>query len=694
MSLKEVEVKESYDSSEDDVVKEFYIPVLKETFNYDRIAGFFTSTSLIISMKGILGIIKNGGHIRLLVSPRLNAEDVKIMNDAMNQPDKYISDLMIKELDNNEGEIAKKYRELLGHLIATSTMEIKVAMMIDDSGKYVEPTESDSVFHMKIGIMKDTNNNVLTFSGSINETFNAWNNNVEEFKVFKSWTEGTNNYWRDDVKRFEMFWSGQKPKIKTIRLPDAVINKYIQIAKESDFESVKKYISKVESKQITIFDKLFWYQKEALNKWESCNREMLFCMATGTGKTLTALAAASKVVAEGKTIVVIATPQSALSRQWLSEIKKEKLDLGDIVICDSSNLSYKTTLEKKISELNIGLLNCLTIITTHATLCKKAFTEFISKRVKNDINKLLIGDEVHGLGSSVQQRGLLENYNYRIGLSATPKRWFDDEGSLKIEKYFGSNSYEFGIDKALMEINPLTGKTFLTKYNYYPITVMLNEEEENLYDVFSSKIKKLNIMSQQNEELKEKKEKLLLKRAEILKSSENKIEVINELLYKLKEKGKVENTIIFTSPKHIKNVIEVLTNHNIICSPLTEKQGNKPDEKYSGLSERQYIIEQFKKRNIQVIVAIKCMDEGIDIPSADTAILMSSTTNPREYIQRIGRVIRRYQGKEHADIYDFVVKANDYDINEIIKQNELRRERYIAQYSNNSIDAIKLIYGD
>ena len=201
-------------------------------------------------------------------------------------------------------------------------------------------------------------------------------------------------------------------------------------------------------------------------------------------------------------------------------------------------------------------------------------------------------------------------------------------------------------------------------------------------------------MSQQNEELKEKKEKLLLKRAEILKSSENKIEVINELLYKLKEKGKVENTIIFTSPKHIKNVIEVLTNHNIICSPLTEKQGNKPDEKYSGLSERQYIIEQFKKRNIQVIVAIKCMDEGIDIPSADTAILMSSTTNPREYIQRIGRVIRRYQGKEHADIYDFVVKANDYDINEIIKQNELRRERYIAQYSNNSIDAIKLIYGD
>ena len=306
----------------------------------------------------------------------------------------------------------------------------------------------------------------------------------------------------------------------------------------------------------------------------------------------------------------------------------------------------------------------------------------------NKTKVLFVGDEVHGLGSKEQRLALNEKYEYRIGLSATPGRWFDDEGSKILKRYFGNDLYEFGIEDALREINPMTGLTFLTPYNYYPEFIYLTEDEDLDYSTLTSKICSLH---GDEKEIEETRERLLEKRAEIIKNAERKVDGLKKILLKMQSEKRIENTLIFTSPAHIRDVMNILLELNINGAAIVANVDSKA-KNGEQLSERQIIIEQFKKRKIQVIVAIKCMDEGIDIPSADTAILMSSTTNPREYIQRIGRVIRRYEGKKYANIYDLVAKSEDPDINYSIQKNELKREKYIVEMSRNSISAIEKIY--
>lgn len=701
MSFKDIDqlIKGNYDSSIDNVIESFYSPVLMKAKNYDRIAGFFSSSSLAISCKGLLNIAQNGGKIRFLVSPKLSEADVKTISDAQENPDSYISNLMVDNLNSYHDELQINYRNLLGHLIAKGVVEIKV-VMVKNGDRYLTSDEIDqsSLFHIKIGVLYDDEDNILSFSGSINETYTAWNNNIEEFKTFKSWDAGQLSYCLGDKKKFDDFWNGDRERIEVLDLPDAVKKKYIDYSNNTDFVKIVKSIQsndrKVSKKQIN--DILFWYQKDAFNMWKENNYQLMFAMATGTGKTLTALACTEYLLNKERLLVIIATPQSALSMQWLGEVNDHQLKFDNIISCDS-NFSYKTKLEEHILNMNLGLENSLAIFTTHATSYTSDFLQIIYKLDTTKTNILFIGDEVHGLGSKEQRKALQNLYKYRIGLSATPSRWFDDEGSQLLVNYFGNKMFEFGIDRAISEINPVTGKTFLTPYNYYPWICYLNDEENIKYEDLTEKIRKLSF-NDENEDLKIRRDILLQDRADIVKTCEDKLPVLKSLLEYLLEKNmqagtKLDNTIIFTSPQHLVDTMKILNSLHIIASPLTEKQSNKPSPQYRGLSERQNIINEFKNKNIQVIVAIKCMDEGIDIPQADTAILMSSTTNPREYIQRIGRVIRRYENKKNAEIYDLVTKSLRKDIDDHIKKNEYTRAKYIIENASNGLEATNKIYG-
>lgn len=702
MSFKDEDFKieGSYDSTENDVINSFYVPVLSKAYNYDRIAGFFSSSSLAVSSKGLLSIADKGGKIRFLVSPRLSQADVNLMNDAATNPEKYLSDLMCSELDSENNEIAISYRNLLGHLIAKGAVEIKVVLVKKDN-RYMTAEEIDesSIFHIKVGVLYDEDNNIISFSGSINETFTAWNDNIEEFKTFKSWDPGQAEYCLKDKKKFDDFWCGARAKTVVMDLPKAVEQDYINYSKLTDYEGIKEKINKLEknTKKKMFSDLLFWYQKEAFEKWKNNNYKMLFAMATGTGKTITALACIEHLLKNNKLVAIIATPQSALSLQWQSEAEKIGLEFDRCLVCDSNHYSYKTKLEEYVYNLNLNIDKSLIIYTTHDTACSENFIKTIKRINTDDTRILFVGDEVHGVGSKEHRKALLYQYEYRIGLSATPNRWFDDEGSDILKEYFGNCFYEFGIDKAIIEKNPITGQSFLTPYNYYPWFAYLNDDENIKYDDITNKIKKLSFADDEDEQIKQRKERLLEERADIIKEADDKLSVIRDLISYLKNKSendgkKLSNTLIFTSPKHLPEVMRILNEYNIVASPLTEKQKNDPLEKYRGKTERQNIIDEFKKEHIQVIVAIKCMDEGIDIPQADTAILMSSTTNPREYIQRIGRVIRRYPGKTEANIYDLVTKSNREEVDSCIKKNELKRARYIIENSKNGLEAINKIF--
>lgn len=691
MGLRELELKRSYDSSIDDVIDDFYVPVLSKARRYDRIAGFFTSSSLAVSSKGILKIAASGGQVRFLVSPKLSEEDAKIINGAVIDPEEYINDVLYKELLDSKADIIENYKLLLAHLIAKGIVEIRV-VLIKSHNKYLsaEEIEKSSIFHQKVGIVYDENDDVLSFSGSINESFNAWNENVEEFKTFKSWNEGQSEYCFADVEKFNSFWNGDREKVVVMDFPEAIKQKYIELAETSDFQEIKKRIEyRIRNNtNKKLINSLFWYQREAMQKWKNNNYRLLFAMATGTGKTRTAFACISELMKSERLLIVIATPQSSLSRQWHDEAGKINVIFDKSIICDSSN-SYKKTLDEDISKLNLGMINNLALFTTHATASDKKFIEQLKRLKRSKVKMLFVGDEVHGLGSSKQKDALLEEYDYRIGLSATPSRWFDEHGSKLLEEYFGDEKYEFGIERALTETNPLTNQSFLTPYNYFPEFVYLTPEENLKYESYTEKIVKCQ---GDDEETEERRKKLLQKRAEIIKSAEGKLYKLKEILIERMLRMRIENTIIFTSPKHMRDVLMLLYDLRIMASPLTEQQGTTVSAKYGGMSERQMIIEEFKKKNIQVIVAIKCMDEGIDIPSADTAILMSSTTNPREYIQRIGRVIRRYPGKRFAEIIDLIAKSDDLEISSRIQANEYKRVHYIVELARNAVTAIDKLY--
>lgn len=691
MSLKTVEINEKYDSNEQNIVKDFYLPVLKECVNYDRISGFFTSSSLLISFRGFEQIVKNKGKIRMIVSPRLNKDDVEVMNGFYTDIDDYLASKFEDELFKLENE---KYdpKKLLGWLLSNDILEIKVAL-IKKNGKFCENNEINdaALFHQKIGILTDKYGNKLSFSGSINETAKAWNENNEEFKTFKSWENGQSVYCEGDVDKFEKYWNGGVGNTEVIDFPEAYRNKLIRENEESyviEFDYSSEEINDIFFEKKVEEIPLFFYQKEAMEKWIENDRKMIFEMATGTGKTRTAIACIQNNLNKFKrNLVVIATPEETLTRQWQREIETLEIKF-DRVTFASGTQKYESNLEKNIHKLNLGVIDSLLVLTTHNTAGLDKFTNLIKLVKTEKSNTLFVGDEVHSLGSKIRKKALLDLYKDRIGLSATPSRWFDEDGTENLKRYFNNLSFEFGIDKALNTINPLTGKPFLCNYYYNFKMVYLNDDEIQEYISLSRKISK-KYMRIKNKKEKERDSILEEKRANIIKSAQNKIKELENLIIEIED---MEDTIIFTSPALIDDVCRLLRKYNIRYSKFTKEQGKKNSDEYGGISERQYIIEQFKEKNIKVLVAIKCLDEGIDIPTAKRAILLSSTTNPREYIQRIGRVIRQSENKRYAEIYDFIVSIDgEYpDLTWYIKKvekNEIKRSKYIIENAINNATA-------
>lgn len=291
------------------------------------------------------------------------------------------------------------------------------------------------------------------------------------------------------------------------------------------------------------------------------------------------------------------------------------------------------------------------------------------------------------MGAGKMKNALVEDYIYRLGLSATPQRWFDDVGSKLIEEYFGNDSFIFSIEDALRECNPLTGKTFLVNYHYHPRFITLTDEELEEYKKLTEKIRKASCYSKNEEN--EWLQRLRFQRAGIEKKARNKY---NELKKILDEIDDISDTIIFVDPGQIDEVMRILASRNITATPYTQQQGTKPSEKYGGRSEREYIIECFKRQKYQVLVAIKCLDEGIDIPSAKRAIVMASSSNPREYVQRIGRIIRQAPGKYQADIYDMIIKPDLNGFNDEMRQLELhifkKEMDRVLDLSRNALDNV------
>lgn len=693
MSFKDIILKSSYETEMDDLINDFYNPILSEAKRYDRIAGFFSSSSLAIAAQGIVGFLEGGEKMRLIVCPKLNSNDLEIIQIAEKNPQEYLDRYMINDLEDLEDFFEQQHVNALGWLLAKGILEIKVAFIYKE-GKLCT---DEGIFHQKIGIVYDEEGNIVSFSGSINESANGWLNNIEEFKVFRSWkSEQKEEYMIPDIEKFNDFWEGKRKYVEIYSVPDSVRRKLLIYGDSFQKEQllVKNYKKNRVYKKVSMELGLFDYQNDAIEKWKNNGYKLLFQMATGTGKTRTAIGAMSCLMREvDKLIVIVSCPQNTLSLQWKSEIEKFSFEFDKSYIIDGTNPKWKSQIKEAVLNIDIGYYQKVLIYTTHETGSKPDFVESVSN---SSSEILFIGDEAHGLGSFNRKKGLTEKYKYRIGLSATPSRWYDEIGTSLLEKYFGNDCYEFSIYDALSTVNKVTGKTFLVNYYYMLNFVDLSDEEIEEYRKLSADIIKLSKYKKQSEEYLDRFEQLLFKRADIVKNAKKKYDQLEKILDGIND---IKDTIIFVSNEQLEKVEEILRLRSIPSHRLTQNEKTVPEARYGKLTERQHIISMFKKGYYKVLVAIKCLDEGIDIPSASCGILMASSTNPREYVQRIGRVIRQVEGKTEAYIYDISIKScadrlDDKDVREFERKiiaNEKRRLIEISSNAINNAEALSLI---
>lgn len=407
--------------------------------------------------------------------------------------------------------------------------------------------------------------------------------------------------------------------------------------KNNDYEFNNEYPQIPENIQIRP------YQEEAIKKWFDNRLKGIFQMATGTGKTITAISAITRLLNLCKVKklscgIIIVVPYKSLLEQWVETLRLFKIN--PIKCYESKNIWFDK-LNKKIEFFNFGITKTIYIITTNATFNSESFQESISKIQKDYV---LCIDEMHHAATDKYLLNLPEKCIFRLGLSATLESNYNIERTNELVSYFGGIVYEFSMKRAIEE-------GFLTPYYYYPIFIELSEYEKEEYFMLSKKIGRLiNVCDKDDECLTS----LLMKRSRILGSAENKLKE----LIKLKTKVKNTNYNIFycgdtideNDDKFIYKVNRIVANELELKTHTFTSEEDK--------NERKNILERFKQGDLQAITAIRCLDEGIDIPELRRAFILSSSTNPKEFIQRRGRILRKSKSKEYAEIYDFIVVAS------------------------------------
>lgn len=686
MSFKNLNLECSYTSECNDLVNEFYNPVLSKAKKYDRICGYFNSASLAIAARGIKNFILNNGKMRLLCGVHLNEDDFNSMTHS-SEINEAISDYFLKDINSMEDEIQQNHVKLLAWMLENDFLEIKLGITKFNDNRI------GGMLHSKNGIIYDDDNNCILFCGSNNETAAGWANNIENFKVFFSWNDSS-TYMTNDIDEFNRFWNNESDSLEVLEIPEATRRGLIEFAPKSWDELEKLVLSR---KEIKNGDKdkreLYPHQKVAIDKWFNNGKRGIFEMATGTGKTFTTIKALEQLLDEYESInksilVVIAVPTAHLIEQWEKDLLN--LDFDRIIKFYSNNPNKKKDLKQTKIRLNTGRYKKSVVLVTHKSASADSFVKILSDC---DVDSVFVVDEVHSIGSIQYSNALQQFYDYRLGLSATPSRWYDDEGNELINDFFEKIVFSFDLEDAIK-------KGFLTEYEYHPIFVELTDDEIKEYLEISQKLAYYYNNSKNNNTNKNFKktiEGLLFQRQRILNKSMNKYialkKLILELTSNLTDVGeKLKNLIIFcTDREQLNHVKSILDDLNITKRSFTGEESMKDREK---------IINDFKEGIIDVILSMKCLDEGVDVPSTETAIILASTSNPREYIQRRGRVLRKFKGKKKAHIYDMIINPVDIKNSSStfkespilnIYDKESLRYREFARHATNSFECLKLL---
>lgn len=672
--LKELELLPVYDSEYFDLIRDLQVPLLSHANNYLRGVGFFTSGWLRLASQGMSKFVRDGGHSRIVMSPILDEADweaLKIGEAA--RYDVALRNILMRNIDDIAYSLEDDTRNALAWMVAEGTLEFRFALPRDKM--------SAGDYHDKIGIFTDKVGDRVAIHGSLNDSIKA-SMNGEAFSVFKSWELGQVPYVDMHQKRLESLWSNKNKQFHVLLIPDAVREKFIKLRTSLDApyrDSVSVYSSDPLSPHCPV--KLHEYQEAAIANWRAAGFRGVFEMATGTGKTITSLAAATSVYArKGRLALIILVPYLHLLQQWETNCKQFGFDP---ILCSGEHGKWQISVKSAIQDFNIGVKSNLCILSVHKTASTDRFTAALRRLPADDT--LLIGDEAHGLGAAHLRKALTDKAGLRLGLSATPRRWFDDEGTNALFSYFGPSCFEFTIDQA---IGP-----FLTPYEYYPQLINLTDVEIDLYDELTRKISVISSIAQHDINARDRLQKLLLQRARIISSAEQKIPTLIHLLDRIQQecrsRGEESSGIlVYCAPGEHANVLQSIAPLGLRCHEFVHDVS---------LKDREKLLALFASGDIQVLVAIKCLDEGVDVPSTRKAFILASSTNPREFVQRRGRILRKAPGKSLAVIYDFLVippadrLALKYESDIGILQREMPRFVEFASSATNQFSARSVI---
>lgn len=713
----------------------FFSDCLCNATQFDLMLGFFSSSAIHVLADGFASFLYNGGCMRLIVNDILTELDRKaISKGGMEMARPFFDVTDIKQLKQTLSARDTHFFDCLSWLIRNNRIDIRI----------ITPKEGIGISHTKSGIFSDSENKVA-FNGSCNFSRSALIDNIESLTAFCDWdgniTIATINRISEE---FEHVFTGQDESIVFVpidkirthivetfhhkELQELLEEEYKFIQQDIDLESlpqsvkdalerakskVEKEIEEIKMQNETIVSIASnrpcfpyesgprEYQIQAFENWKNNQQKGLFAMATGTGKTITSLNCLLEIYNRcGYYKAIILVPTITLVEQWEAECRKFHFN-NIIKVCSKYN-DWKDSIAnlRLLEKTNPNNDSSYIIISTYASFSRdnvfEALNQFPSRKL------LLIADEAHNMGGGQMVKRLPKiSYLRRIGLSATPERQFDEEGNKLLMNFFGcADRYTFEYSMAEAIENGA-----LCRYYYYPHIVRLTESEMENYANLSKKIARIIAYKDIEEESLKM---LLLQRKRIIHKAANKQSVFHDvLLQELEKRGNLNYTLVYVpegnksddddvdifdttdsipSDEDSVHLIEDFTrivrdmNDRIIVRQFTSES-----------ADRDAMLQDFSEGRINVLTSMKCLDEGVDVPRSELAIFCSSTGNPRQFIQRRGRVLRTHRDKHFATIHDLIVipeqadEAN-YNLEKSLIEGELKRIRDFASLSENLND--------
>ncbi len=715
----------------------FFSDCLCNSTQFDLMLGFFSSSAINVLADGFASFLYNGGRMNLIVNDILTEQDKNaIANGEHDTPIPFFDISDIEKLKNTLSERDAHFFECLAWLIRNNRLEIKI----------VAPKDSIGISHTKTGVFSDGVSKV-GFDGSCNFSRSALIDNIESLTVFCDWDGNTATATINEIKsEFECVFSGKDENVvfipadkvrthiaesfKNKELKDLLEEEYKFIQQDIDNKSLPKSVIKalekaknkieveienlkVKKEEIPNIDygKPHFpyesgprdYQKQAFENWKANEQKGLFAMATGTGKTVTSLNCLLEIYKrKGYYKAIILVPTITLVEQW--EIECKKFNFSTIIkVCSKYNNWKSAVANLRLLEMtNANNDSSYIIISTYASFVRSNVFMELNQFPKNKL--LLIADEAHNMGGGLMAQRLQDiKYLRRIGLSATPERQYDETGNQKLMNFFGcSDKYTFEYSMAEAIDNEA-----LCRYYYYPHIIRLTESEMAEYVELSKKIVK--IMGFKDEESQERLKMLLLKRKRIIHKASNKLSAFKQIVQqRMEDNGNLKYTLVYVPEGNKPDSFEadIFDKSDTIASdPETEHLIDDYTRVVRDIdshiivrqftsesTDRDAMLKGFANGDIDVLTSMKCLDEGVDVPRSELAIFCASTGNPRQFIQRRGRVLRKHDDKSFAIIHDLIVIPDNvfdeecYALEKSLVQSELKRVRDFAILSENLND--------